>query len=78
MKDKVSDTETPENLYDCYRKYQETHYQRGYTLKQMICFTEKAGLQFVKAMDADTHGEVTEQSERIYVIARECRKQKKG
>jgi len=78
VKDKVSDTETPENLYDCYRKYQETHYQRGYTLKQMICFTEKAGLQFVKAMDADTHGEVTEQSERIYVIARECRKQKKG
>lgn len=63
---------------ELYRKYQETHYQRGYTLQQMTCFLEKAGLQFVRAEDADTHRQVTEQSERIYVIAKECRKQQRG
>ena len=35
---------------------------------------EKAGMEFIKAIDADTHGEVTEISERIYCIARECGK----
>ncbi len=32
---------------------------------------EQSGLIFVEALDADTHGSVTETSERIYVIARE-------
>ena len=32
----------------------------------------RAGLAFVEAIDADTHGAVTDTSERIYVVAREC------
>lgn len=59
---------------DCFRRFTETHYQRGYTLGQMKGFLEEAGLLFVRALDADTHGEVRAESERIYVIARECGK----
>lgn len=58
-----------------FRKFTETHYQKGYTLEQMKGFLEAAGLLFVKAFDADTRGEVRAESERIYVIAREWRKQ---
>ena len=56
-----------ENIY---RRFQETHYQRGYCLKQMQEYLLKAGLVFVAAVDAETHGEVTDTSERIYVVAR--------
>ncbi len=38
-----------------YRRFQETHYQRGYTLEQMKALVEQAGLAFVEALDADTH-----------------------
>ena len=58
-----------------FRRFAETHYQRGYTLEQMKGFLEEAGLLFVKALDADTRGEVRAESERIYVIARETEKQ---
>lgn len=58
-----------------FRKFTETHYQKGYTLEQMKGYLEAAGLLFVKAFDADTRGEVRAESERIYVIARERGKQ---
>ncbi len=58
---------------DCFRRFTETHYQRGYTLEEMKGFLEQTGLLFVKALDADTHGGVCEESERIYVIAREAK-----
>lgn len=54
-----------------YRRFQETHYQRGYWLEQMKDYLERAGLTFLEAIDADTHGAVTETSGRIYVVARE-------
>ncbi|MCM1048674.1 MAG: class I SAM-dependent methyltransferase [Clostridiales bacterium] len=59
---------------NCFKKFSETHYQRGYTLKQMKALVEKSGMEFVDALDADTHKEVTTESERIYVIAREQHK----
>ena len=49
----------------------ETHYQRGYTLDEMKGFVEAAGMLFVTAIDADTHEEPSEDSERIYIVARE-------
>ncbi len=55
---------------DRYRRFQETHLQRGYSLKEMRCMVEAAGLLFVDAIDADTHREVTQESERIYIVAR--------
>ncbi|MDO4513171.1 MAG: methyltransferase domain-containing protein [Lachnospiraceae bacterium] len=56
---------------DLFRRYEETHLQRGYTLEQMKRLIEQAGLAFVAAIDADTHGEVTRESERIYCVAKE-------
>lgn len=55
---------------DRYRKFQETHLQRGYSLKEMRGMVEAAGLLFVDAIDADTHGEPGRESERIYIVAR--------
>ena len=56
---------------EIFRRSVETHYQRGYELDEMKAFVEKAGLEFIEAIDADTHQAPTEDSERIYVIARE-------
>lgn len=53
-----------------FRRFQEVHYQRGYRLEQMKRLLLQAGLEFLEALDADTHGEVTEESQRIYVVAR--------
>ena len=54
-----------------FRRFYETHYQRGYTLEQIGGLVERAGMRVVEAMDADTSGSVTEKSQRIYVVARE-------
>lgn len=59
---------------DMFRRFQETHFQRGYELCEIKECIEKSGLVFVKAFDADTLGEVTDTSERIYCIAQENRK----
>lgn len=56
---------------EMYRKFVETHYQRGYTLEEMIRMVKESGLQFVKAIDVDTMQNVTDTSERIYIIAQE-------
>lgn len=57
-----------------FRRFTETHFQRGYTLQEMTAFVEKAGMEVILTLDADTHKEPGEDSERIYVVARECRK----
>lgn len=59
---------------DRFRRFQETHLQRGYEPEQMRQLVEQAGMLFVEAIDADTHGEVTKTSERVYIVARKgCR-----
>lgn len=57
-----------------FRRFSENHYQRGYTLDEMIECIEKSGLEFIEAVDADTHEAVNAESERIYIVARECGK----
>ena len=54
-----------------YRKYQESHFQKAYTLREMRGLLEKAGLKFVAAYDAYTKKAPMYTSERITVIARE-------
>ena len=54
-----------------YRRYTETHYQRGYTLAEIQELLERAGLVFIEAFDADTKETPNDMSERICVIARE-------
>lgn len=58
-----------------YRKFTETHYQRGYTLEQMQKIAKAAGLEWIYAMDADTCDEVDECTERVFAVVRECKKQ---
>ena len=56
---------------DIFYRFRETHYQRGYKMQEMLRFVKKAGLEFVFAIDADTNGEVTEETERVLMICRE-------
>ncbi len=56
---------------ELFKRSVETHFQRGYTLEEMLSFVKAAGLEFVSAIDADTHGNPSSDSERIYIVARE-------
>ncbi len=56
---------------ELYRKYQETHFQRAYTLEEMRQYIEESGLLYVTAYDAYTRQPPGERSERICVVARE-------
>ena len=56
---------------DLYRKYVETHYQKAYSLDTVIMALREAGMDFVAAYDAFTENPIREDSERIYVVARE-------
>ena len=59
---------------DRFRRFSETHFQRGYTAERIAALVEQAGLQLVEMTDADNRGPVTESSGRICVVARECMK----
>ncbi|MCM1154165.1 MAG: methyltransferase domain-containing protein [Roseburia sp.] len=58
---------------ESFRRFQETHFQRGYRAGQMKKLLERAGLTLLTQIDADTHEEVREVSERIYMVARKER-----
>ncbi len=57
-----------------YRKYEELHLQKGYTLSEMLDIVKDSGLELVCAYDAFTKNPAAESSERVYIIARECGK----
>lgn len=54
-----------------YRKHEEFHIQKGYTLKEIQKLVEASGLKLIAAYDAFTHEKATEECERIYIIAQE-------
>lgn len=54
-----------------FRKYEETHLQKAYPLSAIKRLLEEAGLVYLNAYDAFTHDAPNEESERIYIIARE-------
>lgn len=57
-----------------YIRTQETHIQRGYECETMLSLVKQAGMEIVRVFDSDTDGDVTPDSERICVIAREIQK----
>lgn len=57
-----------------YRKYEEVHYQRAYSLDEIRRALKESGLEFVECYDAFTREKPGEDSERVYVIARESGK----
>ena len=75
IQEKKTDETQSDQIPQLYRKYKETHYQRGYTLKEIQVLLEKAGLVFEAAYDVDSKEEPSDTSERICVIARESGKQ---
>lgn len=54
-----------------YRRYQEVHYQKGYTLEEIKALIGKSGLEFLGAYDGYTQKPAGTNSERILVAARE-------
>lgn len=56
---------------ELYRRYQEIHYQKGYTLEEMRELIERAGMEFLAAYDGYTDHPADTQSERILVAAKE-------
>ncbi|MFR1831682.1 MAG: class I SAM-dependent DNA methyltransferase [Lachnospiraceae bacterium] len=54
-----------------YRKFEENHYQRAYSVEEIKQALEEAGLIFETCYDAFTKDRMRPDSERIYVIARE-------
>ena len=56
---------------DLYRKQEETHFQKAYSLDCLKNRIEAAGMEFVAAYDALTKEPAREDSERFYVLARE-------
>lgn len=56
-----------------FRRFTETHLQRGYTPEQIGSLVEKADLKILKMTDADTDGELRPESERVLVVAQKRR-----
>lgn len=57
-----------------YDKFSEEHYQRAYSLEEIKSALSEAGMEFVCAYSAFTEDNISEDDERIYVVARECGK----
>ena len=60
-----------------YDRTQEEHYERAYSLDEIKKFIKNSGMKFEAAYDAFTFEPVREDSERIYVVAREVLKKEK-
>lgn len=56
---------------ELYRKYEETHFQRAYEVEKVQQILEEAGMEFLTAYEAFTHEKIRQDSERIYIVARE-------
>ncbi|SEW34863.1 Methyltransferase domain-containing protein [[Clostridium] fimetarium] len=54
-----------------FRKYEETHVQRGYTIEEVKQSLATAGLEILNIYDAFTQNPPTDNSERIYFVVKE-------
>ena len=62
---------------EVFYRFQETHYQKAYELDTVKELLSKAGMEFVAVYDAFTKEPPKENSERIYIVAREGRQEGK-
>lgn len=69
--------EWDEEEKELFERITETHLQRAYGIERIIELIREAGMEFVTMYDADTKSEVTEQTERVYFVAREQRQEGK-
>lgn len=61
---------------ELYRRFEETHYQKCYSLEEIRQAAQEAGMEFVAAYDAFTHDAPKDESERIYVVLKERGKER--
>lgn len=71
----VRDEENEE--HDVFYRFDEEHYQKAYELTKVKELLNQAGMEFVTAYDAFTKEPPKDDSERIYIIAREKRQEGK-
>ena len=57
-----------------FRKFTETHFQKGYTPEKIGELLQKSGMRVLEMTDADTDGPVTKVSERVCVVASKMEK----
>ncbi|HHV12041.1 MAG TPA: class I SAM-dependent methyltransferase [Clostridiales bacterium] len=60
-----------------FRRYEETHYRRAYRIDRVKALIEEAGMEWVAVYEALTKEKPKEDSERVYIIAREKRQKNK-
>ncbi len=65
----------PEGENGLFRRYEEEHYQRAYELDTVLALLQRAGLQVEAVYEAFTREAPGDESERVYVIAREWEKE---
>lgn len=58
-------------------RFDEIHYQKAYTLETIKRLLKESGLLYITAFDAFTHNPPEQNSERIYIVAREGRVENK-
>jgi ubiquinone/menaquinone biosynthesis C-methylase UbiE len=63
--------EDKESGEGAYRRFDELHEQRAYEIDEVKRALEEAGMEFVTAFDAFTENPPSQDSQRIYIIARE-------
>lgn len=63
---------------DLYRKFEETHFERAYSVEEIKDALSMAGMEFLAVYDAFTRDAPKDTSERIYVVAREHGKKRNG
>jgi len=56
---------------DTYKRFEERHVQRAYTFDEIVSAIESSKMSLERYVDADTYGEISENTERILFIARE-------
>ncbi|MCI8804708.1 MAG: class I SAM-dependent methyltransferase [Clostridiales bacterium] len=57
-----------------YERFEEEHYERGYTIAEIKKIIEESGLEFVAVFDEMTFSPPKDNSERIFFVAREKEK----
>lgn len=68
----IQDEEDP----DYFMRFEEVHYQRAYEIETIKKALREGGMDLLEILDADTMTTVLEETERIYVIAREVGKKR--
>jgi SAM-dependent methyltransferase len=66
-----------DNAPSLFRRYEETHCRRTYSLETVKRLLEEAGMEWVAAYDAFTEKKPGDDSERVYIITREKKQEGK-